>query len=69
MRKKIMAFVFAAGLLMALAVPLVGGGGTVLAAHGAGVLSQNNVNVEADISGGVPVAANDGNLNATGAFD
>ena len=32
MRKKIMAFVFAAALLMALAVPLFGGGGTALAA-------------------------------------
>ena len=31
MRKKILAFVFAAALLMALAVPLFAGGGTALA--------------------------------------
>ena len=33
MRKKIMAFVFAVGLMMALAVPLFGGVGTALAAN------------------------------------
>ncbi len=31
MRKKIMAFVFAVGLTLALAVPVLGGGGTVYA--------------------------------------
>ncbi len=34
MRKKIVAFVFAAALLMALAVPLFSGGGTALAHRG-----------------------------------
>ena len=43
MRKKIMAFVFAAGLLMALAVPLVGSGAAQAVNHGHAGNSVGNV--------------------------
>ena len=47
MRKKILAFVFAAALLVAMAVPLFSGGGTAFAGHdrGQGKSQDENVTV------------------------
>ena len=66
MRKKIMAFVFAAALLMALAVPLVGGGGTALAV----LVPAPNAAPTADAADGLetaaPASASDGAAQTVG---
>ena len=67
MRKKIMAFVFAAGLVMALAVPLVGGGGAALAAHSNAFSSVDNISDNVTV--GTPIEAARGDDGSDGAED